>query len=242
MRRRKALTVASVERLEDRLTLSHLGVAHAVHVGEHAAVHSRHHPPIQLRHHDRLRFAHHHHHRHQTPVSSTLTPSSTGTLPPVSTAPPVTTVPPVTTSPPVGTTPPVTTSPPVGTTPPSTNDPPPVEVSLAGTVQGIIGQGGAGTVSPLGPGLSSVNLTTSGTGPITYSGTVTVGGIHGSITVTLFGQVSSSAASNEPVKLTYEITGGTGVWVGATGSGVASLQLSQTDSGESFILTFGNAT
>jgi hypothetical protein len=71
---------------------------------------------------------------------------------------------------------------------------------------------------------------------------VTVGGIYGSVTATLSGQVSSSSDLNEPVKLTYTITGGTGAWAGATGSGVAFLQLSQTASGEGFILTFGNAT
>jgi hypothetical protein len=86
-----------------------------------------------------------------------------------------------------------------------------------------------------------VTLTTSGTGTITYSGTITVGGIHGTITATLSGQVSSTSALNAPIKLTYTITGGTGVWAGATGSGVAFLQTSQSASGQDFMLSLGSA-
>jgi hypothetical protein len=96
-------------------------------------------------------------------------------------------------------------------------------------------------VSPLGPGLSTVTLTTSGTGTVTYSGTITIGGIHGTVTASLSGQVSGSSAQGASVDLTYTITGGTGAFAGATGTGAAVLQASTTPTGaQSYTLTFGN--
>jgi hypothetical protein len=76
-------------------------------------------------------------------------------------------------------------------------------------------------VRPLGAVTSTGTLSAHGAEPVTFTGTVTLTGKTGSITASLFGRLFGAQYPGEPVNLTYTITGGTGTFAGASGSGRA---------------------
>jgi hypothetical protein len=122
-------------------------------------------------------------------------------------------------------------------------------IALSGSVHGATqmqgsetGLDGSGTVNSLGAVTSRGMLTTSGAEPVTYSGTITLAGSTGSVTATLSGRLFGPTRFGQPIALTYTITGGTGAFQGAFGSGQASFILNFSGAGASFVLTFGNAT
>jgi hypothetical protein len=83
-------------------------------------------------------------------------------------------------------------------------------------------------------------LTASGAEPVKYTGTVTLVGASGSITVRLVGQVFGPSILGAPIDLTYTITGGTGAFKGATGSGKAVFSPSLASRAGEVALTFGD--
>ena len=93
----------------------------------------------------------------------------------------------------------------------------------SGTIQGPAPLQGKGAVGPLGSVTSTGKLTVSGAEPVKYKGTETLVGASGTITLTLSGQVFGPSFLGGPIHLTYTITGGTGAYQGATGSGKAVL-------------------
>jgi hypothetical protein len=120
-------------------------------------------------------------------------------------------------------------------------------VALSGSVQGtipILGLeielNGSGTVRPLGAVTSRGFLAASGAEPVKYSGTVTLVGLTGSVTLDLSGQQFGANQFGQRIRLTYTITRGTGAFLGAGGSGQASLAVNVSGAGESFVLTFGD--
>ena len=109
-----------------------------------------------------------------------------------------------------GTTPtaPGTTPTAPGTTPISPGTTPTVAaLVLTGKVEGGTPLNGSGTVSPLGAVTSSGTLSASGAEPMTYTGTLTLVGASGSITLSLSGQVFGPAQIGGSIDLTYTITG-----------------------------------
>jgi hypothetical protein len=98
---------------------------------------------------------------------------------------------------------------------------PSVVISLSGSVESQEPLNGSGIVSPLGAVTSTGTLTAHGAEPVTYTGTVTLVGRTGSVTASLFGRLFGPQYPGEPVNLTYTITGGTGAFAGASGSGRA---------------------
>jgi hypothetical protein len=80
-----------------------------------------------------------------------------------------------------------------------------------------------------------------------YKGVVTLVGASGSVTLGLSGEVFGPLRLGGKIDLTYTITGGTGAFQGATGSGKADLTLelppssgpSASPPGLTFVLTFG---
>jgi hypothetical protein len=121
-----------------------------------------------------------------------------------------------------------------------------MNVALSGSVQGTdafqgseIVLNGFGDVGPLGSVTSRGFLTASGAEPVSYNGTVTLFGSTGSVTLNLVGQQFGANHQDQPVRLTYTITGGTGAFGGASGSGQASLTTGVPGASPSFVLTFG---
>jgi hypothetical protein len=94
---------------------------------------------------------------------------------------------------------------------------------LSGQVKGQHLLNGSGTIGPLGAVTSTGTLSVSGAEPMIYSGRVTLAGSSGSVTLTLSGRVFGPVFIGNPVDLTYTITGGTGAYQHATGSGNAVL-------------------
>jgi hypothetical protein len=117
---------------------------------------------------------------------------------------------------------------------------------LSGQVEGKQPLDGSGTVGPLGAVTSSGTLSASGAEPMNYSGTLTLVGSSGSVTLSLSGQVFGPVSLTQPVDLTYTITGGTGAYQDATGSGHAVLtfdvpsgiRTNPSPPPNSFVLTF----
>jgi hypothetical protein len=70
-------------------------------------------------------------------------------------------------------------------------------------------------------------------------GTITLIGSAGSVTVDLAGRVFGPTRLGQPIVLTYSVTGGTGLFQGASGSGQASFTLTLSGAGDDFVLTFG---
>jgi hypothetical protein len=115
-------------------------------------------------------------------------------------------------------------------------------IVLNGTIEGKSPLVGSGTVTPLGSVTSTGSLTARGAEPVVYSGTVTLAGANGSITASLFGLLFGPQRLGQKVALTYTITGGTGAYQGATGSGKAiDSPIIKSPAGD-FALTFGTAT
>ncbi len=85
-------------------------------------------------------------------------------------------------------------------------------------------------------------MTASGAEPVNYTGTVTLVGASGSITASLVGRVFGPSVLGAPIKLTYTITGGTGAFEGATGSGKAVFSPSIASQAGEVALTFGDTT
>jgi hypothetical protein len=120
-------------------------------------------------------------------------------------------------------------------------------VVLNGSVHGTtpiqgseIGLDGSGNVAPLGAVFSRGFLMASGAEPVTYGGTVTLVGLTGSVTLGLSGRQFGVNPLGQRISLTYTITGGTGAFQGARGSGQASLTMSVPGAAPSFVLTFGD--
>ena len=121
-------------------------------------------------------------------------------------------------------------------------------MELTGTISGPSPTVGTGTIGPMGAVTSSGTLTATGAEPMVYQGTLTLVGASGSITISLSGEVLGPAQISGSVDLTYTITGGTGAYQGATGSGKAVLSFefpsapkpSPFPSGGAVVLTFGN--
>lgn len=119
-------------------------------------------------------------------------------------------------------------------------------VVLSGQVEGKQPLDGSGTVGPLGAVTMTGTLSASGAEPVNYSGTVTLVGSSGSVTLSLSGRLFGPNYIGETVDLTYTITGGTGAYQDATGSGKAVLSfelppISRTNPSpqpSSFALTF----
>ncbi len=223
-RRNKAFAASLFELLEDRLTLSHLGVHPAAGIGhQHAAVIGRHHAAVTGHHHAAITGHHHaarlrHHHHH------------TGTVPPV------------TGSGSTGTTP-GSGSTTTGPGPTSGGSGPTAQsVVLSGTVEGRTPLVGSGTIGPLGAVSSTGTLTGRDAEPVIYSGSITLVGATGSITASLSGLHGGPDYPGETIDLTYTITGGTGAFQDATGSGQADFTGATSSTGDTFVLTFGNAT
>jgi hypothetical protein len=211
MRPSKAFTPIWLDQLENRLALSTLGVHYAPHVGHHG------------HHGHAAHVAHHRHaaHIHSHPSGSVLpgagtTSSASATNP---TTPPTDPTAPVT-APTAPTTSPTTpaTSPPTPGTGPTV-----AALVLSGQVEGHQPLDGSGNVGPLGAVTSTGTLSASGAEPMNYSGTVTLVGSSGSVTLSLTGRLFGPVSIGRPVDLTYTITGGTGAFEDATGSGNAVL-------------------
>jgi hypothetical protein len=113
-------------------------------------------------------------------------------------------------------------------------------VVLNGTVEGMTSHSASGTIDPLGMVASSWTLTGSGAEPVNYSGTVTLVAASGSITTNLSGRVFGPTVLGAPIDLTYTITGGTGAFAGATGSGKAVFSPRITSQPGKVGLTFGD--
>ena len=96
-------------------------------------------------------------------------------------------------------------------------------IALSGQVAGTQPLDGSGTVGPLGAVTSTGTLSASGAEPMNYSGTATLVGSFGSVTLSLSGRVFGPVSIGQTVDLTYTITGGTGAYQDATGSGQAVL-------------------
>jgi len=94
---------------------------------------------------------------------------------------------------------------------------------LSGQVEGSQPLDGTGTIGPLGAVTSTGTLSASGAEPMNYSGTLTLVGSSGSVTLSLSGRVFGPVSIGQPVDLTYTITGGTGSYQDATGTGKAVL-------------------
>jgi hypothetical protein len=77
---------------------------------------------------------------------------------------------------------------------------------------------------------------------VNYSGTVTLVAASGSITASLSARVFGPTVLGAPIDLTYTITGGTGAFAGATGSGKAVFSPSIASHPGEVALTFGNTT
>jgi hypothetical protein len=71
---------------------------------------------------------------------------------------------------------------------------------------------------------------------------VTLVAISGSVTATLSGRVFGSTVLGAPIDLTYTITGGTGAFAGATGSGKAVFSPRIRSQPGKVALTFGDTT
>jgi hypothetical protein len=211
----KAFAANPVGPLEDRLTLSHTGVHSAALIG---------HDPSAMVDHNHTALAGHHHaarlrHHHARPVPPVAAPHPTGTT----TSPPAT-----------GSSPPATGSGPTAAT-----------VVLSGTVEGQTPLDGSGTVGPLGAVTSTGTLTAWGAEPVTYAGTITLVGATGSVTASLSGLLFGPDRLGETINLTYTITGGTGAFQGASGSGKASftaMNSSTATAANGFVLAFGDAS
>jgi hypothetical protein len=89
---------------------------------------------------------------------------------------------------------------------------------------------------------STWTLASSGAEPADYRGTVTLVGASGTITASLFGQVFGPQSLVTPIDLTYTITGGTGAFAGATGSGKVVFSQRISSPAGDVALTFGDAT
>jgi hypothetical protein len=231
-----AFTPIWLERLEDRLTLSQLGVHHATQVGHlHDAARVGHHDAAHVRHHDVDHVRDHHHGAHIHKPQSGSISTGAGTNPTTTGTNPTTT----------GTTPPTT-----GTTPPTTGTMPPnVTVVLNGKIEGRTPLDGSGKFDSLGAVTTRGTLSASGAEPMTYTGKVSLVSASGTITLSLSGEVFGPQSLGGPIDLTYTITGGTGAFQGATGSGKAVLTFQlpptmrpmPTPLAASFVLSFGNA-
>jgi hypothetical protein len=115
-------------------------------------------------------------------------------------------------------------------------------IVLNGTIEGASPLAGSGTVTPLGSVTSKGSLAARGAEPVVYSGTVTLVGAKGSITASLTGLLIGPQRLGQKVTLTDTITGGTGAFRGATGSGkVIYSPIINSPAGD-FALTFGTAT
>jgi hypothetical protein len=223
-RHHKGFAASPIESLEDRLAPSHLPIHPAAAVGRHhiAAVDG----------HIRARGAHHHVHRprhdHAGPVAPVIAPgpigpasgSTAGGSGSTATGPGSTATGPGPASGGAGST--------------------AATVALTGTVHGGTTLAGSGTISPLGSVTSSGMLKTSGAEPVVYTGDITLVGATGSITASLSGRLFGPNRLGETIDLTYTITGGTGAFQGATGSGQAFFTPTSFDVSGGFSLTFGN--
>jgi len=233
MRRRKSFTPAGIDQLEDRLTLSSLVVHHAVQVRHH------HHHAAQVRH-------HHHHAAHvHNQHSGSVLPGAATTSPAPATNP-------TTPTPDPTASPNAPTAPTTGSSTPAPNPPAPgvgiaaTTIALSGQVEGKQPLDGSGTVGPLGAVSMRGTLSASGAEPMNYSGTVTLVGSSVSVTLSLSGRVFGPVSLDQTVHLTYTITGGTGAYHDATGSGDAVLSFhlssgmrtSPPPPPYSFVLTF----
>jgi hypothetical protein len=114
-------------------------------------------------------------------------------------------------------------------------------VSLDGLVTGQRPLNGSGTVSPLGRVTTRGILTAHGAEPVVFTGTITITGTNGSVTAKLKGRLFGPTYPRESVHLIYTITGGTGAFRGATGTGKALFLPHFNGSPTLFVLTFGDA-
>ena len=193
--RRKSFTPTWLDRLEDRLTLSSMVVQHAAQVRHH------HHHAAQMR--------HQHHAAHvQNHQSGSVLPGAGATSPAPTTN---------------QTAPSTDPSTPSNNPPASGVGPASTTIALSGQVAGTQPLDGSGTVGPLGAVTSTGTLSASGAEPMNYSGTATLVGSFGSVTLSLSGRVFGPVSIGQTVDLTYTITGGTGAYQDATGSGQAVL-------------------
>jgi hypothetical protein len=115
-----------------------------------------------------------------------------------------------------------------------------ITVSLDGLVTGQKPLNGSGTVDPLGQVTTTGKITSHGGEPVVFTGKITLTGSTGSVTAKLSGRLFGHMSPRESVRLTYDITGGTGAFEGATGSGKA-IYLPHFNGGSLFVLTFGDA-
>ena len=117
-----------------------------------------------------------------------------------------------------------------------------VAVVLVGTVKGTAPLDGSGTVGSLGAVTTTGTMTTSGAEPVIYTGEITLVSATGNVTAELSGRLFGPSRLDETIDMTYTITGGTGAFQGATGSGQAVLTTIVSSTGESFSLAFGADT
>jgi hypothetical protein len=114
-------------------------------------------------------------------------------------------------------------------------------VSLDGLITGQRPLNGAGAVSPLGRVTTRGAVTAHGAEPVVFTGTITLSGPTGGVTAQLKGRLFGPTYPRESVHLTYTITGGTGAFRGATGSGKALFLPHFNGSPTLFMLSFGDA-
>ncbi len=118
----------------------------------------------------------------------------------------------------------------------------PSPLASASAIPGALLLHGKGTVAPLGAvGLVGTLSIRSGE-PTFYDGRVSLSNGRGSVQVHIFGIVGGP--SGPPAHLHYEITGGSGLYRGATGKGdvVYDQGLSPVDNRTPFSLSFGGPT
>jgi hypothetical protein len=117
---------------------------------------------------------------------------------------------------------------------------------LNGHVEGRQPLDGSGSVGPLGAVTSTGTFSASGAEPVNYTGKLTLVGSSGSVTLSLSGRLFGPNYIGRPIDLTYTITGGTGAYQDATGSGKAALsfdlppgtRMNPSPPSSSFTLTF----
>jgi hypothetical protein len=83
-------------------------------------------------------------------------------------------------------------------------------------------------------------LKASGAEPVVYTGDITLVGATGTITASLSGRLFGPNRLGETIDLTYTITGGTGAFQGAAGSGEAFFTPTGFNVSGGFSLSFGS--